>query len=247
MELCSSSIIPSPRVPLKKGPWSETEDLLLTRYIEEYGPRNWAQVRLGAREFEPDEVDLISRMHKLLGNRQILKVCHCSNFILFFNVNLFSLFRWTLIAGRIPGRTANDIMNYCNTYLLKKKSDKLPRPNVSKAENSHMMETTKVVRPVPRMISKSPIILTRSHQKLTQIIDNNNGNNSSALLSGLENSTTSFHVDNRLKLQNKNGSIDDYFCNFDADQGVEECSKVGDKGNCLYNDLYFGDDLWSMI
>lgn len=29
-------------------------------------------------------------------------------------------FRWTLIAGRIPGRTSNDIKNYWNTYLSKK-------------------------------------------------------------------------------------------------------------------------------
>lgn len=27
--------------------------------------------------------------------------------------------RWTLIAGRLPGRTANDIKNYWNTRLLR--------------------------------------------------------------------------------------------------------------------------------
>ncbi|WCJ43617.1 myb domain protein 5 [Euphorbia peplus] len=44
----------------------------------------------------PDEEDLILRLHKLLGNR------------------------WALIAGRIPGRTDNEIKNYWNTHLSKK-------------------------------------------------------------------------------------------------------------------------------
>ncbi|CAA6660684.1 unnamed protein product [Spirodela intermedia] len=47
-------------------------------------------------EFQEDEVDLIIRLHRLLGNR------------------------WSLIAGRIPGRTANDIKNYWNSCLSKK-------------------------------------------------------------------------------------------------------------------------------
>ncbi|CAA6664881.1 unnamed protein product [Spirodela intermedia] len=38
--------------------------------------------------FQEDEVDLIVRLHRLLGNR------------------------WSLVASRIPGRTANDVKNY---------------------------------------------------------------------------------------------------------------------------------------
>lgn len=44
----------------------------------------------------PDEEDLIIRLHSLLGNR------------------------WSLIAGRLPGRTDNEIKNYWNTHLSKK-------------------------------------------------------------------------------------------------------------------------------
>ncbi|KAL9166985.1 hypothetical protein ABFS82_05G066700 [Erythranthe guttata] len=43
-----------------------------------------------------DEEDLIVRLHGLLGNR------------------------WSLIAGRLPGRTDNEIKNHWNTHLLKK-------------------------------------------------------------------------------------------------------------------------------
>ncbi|KAK6919947.1 SANT/Myb domain [Dillenia turbinata] len=44
----------------------------------------------------PDEDDLIIRLHSLLGNR------------------------WSLIAGRLPGRTDNEIKNYWNTHLSKR-------------------------------------------------------------------------------------------------------------------------------
>ncbi|KAI3997476.1 hypothetical protein MKX01_008083 [Papaver californicum] len=113
----SSSVVSSVK-GLRKGAWSEEEDLLLKKCIIKYGEGKWRQVpvRAGLNRcrkscrlrwlnylqpnikrgvFEPDEVDLIIRMHTLLGNR------------------------WSLIAGRLPGRTANDIKNYFNTHLKK--------------------------------------------------------------------------------------------------------------------------------
>ncbi|KAI3861500.1 hypothetical protein MKW98_000452 [Papaver atlanticum] len=113
----SSSIVSSEK-GLRKGAWTEEEDLLLRKCILKYGEGKWRQVPLRAGlnrcrkscrlrwlnylqpnikrgEFKEDEVDLIIRMHKLLGNR------------------------WSLIAGRLPGRTANDIKNYYNTHLKK--------------------------------------------------------------------------------------------------------------------------------
>lgn len=114
----SSSIVFSEMRGLRKGTWSKEEDQLLRRCIEKFGEGKWSQVPLKAGlnrcgkscrlrwldylqpnikrgDFEPDELDLIIRMHKLLGNR------------------------WSLIAGRLPGRTANDIKNYYNTHLKK--------------------------------------------------------------------------------------------------------------------------------
>lgn len=46
--------------------------------------------------FSEEEDDLIIRLHKLLGNR------------------------WSLIAGRVPGRTDNQVKNHWNTHLSKK-------------------------------------------------------------------------------------------------------------------------------
>ncbi|KAF3670405.1 Myb-related protein [Capsicum annuum] len=105
---------------LKKGAWTAKEDMLLTEYIKEHGegtgwralPKKAGLLRCGKScrlrwvnylkpglkrgTFTPEEDDLIVRLYTLLGSR------------------------WSLIAGRIPGRTDNDIKNYWNTHLLKK-------------------------------------------------------------------------------------------------------------------------------
>nr|UUY86292.1 R2R3-MYB protein 1 [Aglaonema commutatum] len=106
---------------IRKGAWAPEEDNLLRDCIKKYGEGKWHLVpdRAGLRrcrkscrlrwlnylkpnikrgKFQEDEVDLILRLHHLLGNR------------------------WSLIAGRIPGRTANDIKNYWNACLSKGKA-----------------------------------------------------------------------------------------------------------------------------
>ncbi|KAK9149611.1 hypothetical protein Scep_008368 [Stephania cephalantha] len=129
---------------LKKGPWKPEEDLLLTRYIEVHGEGKWATVskrsglmrggkscrlrwknylrpNLKRGEMSKEEEDLIIRMHKLLGNR------------------------WSLIAGRLPGRTDNEVKNYWNTHLSKKYSQgqaDTDKSNLKKRKQSHSSDTT---------------------------------------------------------------------------------------------------------
>ncbi|XP_047323434.1 transcription factor MYB1-like [Impatiens glandulifera] len=143
---------------IRKGAWSAEEDLLLTRYIHKHGEGNWHLIpktsglnrcRKSCRlrwlnylspnikrgSFADDEIDLIVRLHKLLGNR------------------------WTLIAGRIPGRTANDVKNLWNVNLKRTqkpnysnlKSDILP-----KIDTSNKVE---VIRPRARTFSKNSFFL----------------------------------------------------------------------------------------
>nr|WBK62445.1 myb domain protein 3 protein [Larix kaempferi] len=101
---------------LNRGAWTAEEDLILSEYIRLHGDGGWQKLpekaglkrrgkscRLRWRNYlcpeikrgniSSDEEELIIRMHRLLGNR------------------------WSLIAGRLPGRTDNEIKNYCNTHL----------------------------------------------------------------------------------------------------------------------------------
>ncbi|OWM79903.1 hypothetical protein CDL15_Pgr001546 [Punica granatum] len=57
---------------------------------------NYLRPNIKRGNITDQEEDLILRLHKLLGNR------------------------WSLIAGRLPGRTDNEIKNYWNSHLSKK-------------------------------------------------------------------------------------------------------------------------------
>ncbi|KAL5770934.1 hypothetical protein ACOSP7_015088 [Xanthoceras sorbifolium] len=104
---------------LNRGAWTAREDKILRDYITLHGEGGWRNVpkKAGLKRcgkscrlrwlnylrpdikrgnISPDEEELIIRLHKLLGNR------------------------WSLIAGRLPGRTDNEIKNYWNTNLVKK-------------------------------------------------------------------------------------------------------------------------------
>ncbi|KAK4742788.1 hypothetical protein SAY87_000789 [Trapa incisa] len=118
-----------PKEELTRGSWTALEDKILVDYIAAHGEGKWRNIskesglkRCGKScrlrwlnylrpdikrgNITPDEEDLIIRLHRLLGNR------------------------WSLIAGRLPGRTDNEIKNYWNTILRKK----LKRQEQSKNE-----------------------------------------------------------------------------------------------------------------
>nr|AHJ80988.1 anthocyanin-activating R2R3 MYB transcription factor [Erythranthe lewisii] len=141
-------------VGVRKGAWSPEEDVLLRKCIENYGEGKWHLVPLRAGlnrcrkscrlrwmnylkpnikrgQFNNDEVDLIIRLHKLLGNR------------------------WSLIAGRLPGRTANDVKNVWNSQIEKKLlaggGEITPRAAAAKVQK--IITSTNIVRPRPRAFS----------------------------------------------------------------------------------------------
>ncbi|XP_055809169.1 transcription factor MYB1-like [Solanum dulcamara] len=133
---------------VKKGAWTEEEDILLRKCIDKYGEGKWHLVpsRAGLNrcrkscrlrwlnylrphikkgDFAPDEIDLILRLHTLLGNR------------------------WSLIAGRLPGRTANDVKNYWNTHIHRKL---ITPPQIQESKYNNTLKITKstILRPRPR-------------------------------------------------------------------------------------------------
>ncbi|XP_008797850.2 MYB-like transcription factor 4 [Phoenix dactylifera] len=102
-----------------KGAWTKQEDEKLINYIRAHGEGSWGSLPKAAGllrcgkscrlrwinylrpnvkrgNFEEDEEDLIIKLHALLGNR------------------------WSLIAGRLPGRTDNEVKNYWNSHLRRK-------------------------------------------------------------------------------------------------------------------------------
>ncbi|KAK3220339.1 hypothetical protein Dsin_014309 [Dipteronia sinensis] len=108
---------------VNKGAWTAEEDRKLGEVIEIQGPKKWKTIAVKAGlnrcgkscrlrwmnylrpnikrgNISDQEEDLILRLHKLLGNR------------------------WSLIAGRLPGRTDNEIKNYWNSHLSKKMNKK---------------------------------------------------------------------------------------------------------------------------
>ncbi|XP_017239715.1 transcription factor MYB113 [Daucus carota subsp. sativus] len=143
---------------LRKGAWGSDEDTLLTKCMHKYGEGKWSLVprRAGLNrcrkscrlrwlnylrptikrgEFGADEVDLMMRLHKLLGNR------------------------WSLIAGRLPGRTANDVKNFWNTNLQKKLMTASYQKELINGKQSINTATTSIVsaaviKPIPQTLNR---------------------------------------------------------------------------------------------
>ncbi|XP_010535219.1 PREDICTED: transcription factor MYB3 [Tarenaya hassleriana] len=104
---------------MNKGAWTKEEDQLLIDYIRRHGEGCWRSLPKSAGlqrcgkscrlrwmnylrpdlkrgNFTHEEDDLIIKLHSMFGNK------------------------WSLIAGRLPGRTDNEIKNYWNTHIKRK-------------------------------------------------------------------------------------------------------------------------------
>ncbi|KDP31443.1 hypothetical protein JCGZ_11819 [Jatropha curcas] len=93
---------------------------------------NYLKPDIKRGEFTLDEIDLMFRLHNLLGNR------------------------WSLIAGRLPGRTENDVKNFWNTHMRKE----LKPSNPHCEEDDEKGKTVKIIKPRPCKISKDISLFT---------------------------------------------------------------------------------------
>ncbi|KAK6919471.1 SANT/Myb domain [Dillenia turbinata] len=152
---------------VRKGSWTPEEDAKLIAYINRYGHWNWRQLprfaglkRCGKscrlrwmNYLKPDikrgnytmqEEEIIISMHQQLGTK------------------------WSLIAGKLPGRTDNDIKNYWHTTL--KKRIQQYSLTTSKLEKSN--KTPKIAVDQEGEVSKSTNALPLSDEIFHQILGN---------------------------------------------------------------------------
>ncbi|KAK8638511.1 hypothetical protein V6N13_136930 [Hibiscus sabdariffa] len=124
-----------------KGAWTKDEDQRLIDYIRLHGDGCWRSLPKAAGllrcgkscrlrwinylrpdlkrgNFTEEEDELIIKLHSLLGNK------------------------WSLIAGRLPGRTDNEIKNYWNTHIKRKLISRGMDPQTHRPFNQPAANTT---------------------------------------------------------------------------------------------------------
>ncbi|KAI4342121.1 hypothetical protein MLD38_026778 [Melastoma candidum] len=124
-----------------KGAWTKEEDNKLVSYIRSHGEGCWRSLPKAAGllrcgkscrlrwinylrpdlkrgNFTEEEDEVIIKLHSLIGNK------------------------WSLIAGRLPGRTDNEIKNYWNTHIRRKLLNKGIDPATHRPINEPPTTTT---------------------------------------------------------------------------------------------------------
>ncbi|XVF89025.1 hypothetical protein PTKIN_Ptkin19aG0098000 [Pterospermum kingtungense] len=216
---------------LNRGAWTALEDEILTAYIKAHGEGQWRNLpkKAGLKRcgkscrlrwlnylrpdikrgnISHDEEELIIRLHKLLGNR------------------------WSLIAGRLPGRTDNEIKNYWNTTLGKK----------AKAQASSSLQSTEIPSSKSRQKKLKSESEVKEPETKIQVIRTKATRCSSKVMVPLQPSQTDHHQDidiDNLTVQKYPKELQD--CNQEMDNstgGVDQ----GQHGTEVLDFLNFGID-----
>ncbi|RZR91825.1 hypothetical protein BHM03_00020009 [Ensete ventricosum] len=122
------------KMVMRKGPWTEQEDLQLVCFVGLFGDRRWdclAKVSgkscrlrwvnylhpgLKRGRMSPQEERLVLDLHSRWGNR------------------------WSRIARRLPGRTDNEIKNYWRTHMRKKAQEHKKKVSPSSSSSSSLTD-----------------------------------------------------------------------------------------------------------
>ncbi|XP_065869214.1 myb-related protein 308-like [Euphorbia lathyris] len=135
-----------------KGAWTKEEDDRLVAYIRAHGEGCWRSLPKAAGllrcgkscrlrwinylrpdlkrgNFTEEEDELIIKLHSLLGNK------------------------WSLIAGRLPGRTDNEIKNYWNTHIRRKLLNRGIDPATHRSLHEETSTPTSASAPAPAAVT----------------------------------------------------------------------------------------------
>ena len=146
---------------LIKGAFTEEEDNLIRKFVEQYGPRRWQQVTefvpgrsakqcrerwynhldptVVNKDFTPEEDEIIFQKHQELGPK------------------------WSIIARVLPGRTDNAIKNRWNASISKRvskneKGEEILLPDMSKRKRRVARQLPSRPAPVKTSSPEIPII-----------------------------------------------------------------------------------------
>lgn len=167
-----------------KGAWSKQEDQKLIDYIRAHGEGCWRSLPKAAGlqrcgkscrlrwinylrpdikrgNFAQDEEDLIIKLHALLGNR------------------------WSLIAGRLPGRTDNEVKNYWNSHIKRKLIKMGIDPNNHKLNQMQLLS-----RPQPQHVSPAPPPQPKKNEKCKEKTVSSSGSDD-----GISDATSSVNIE----------------------------------------------------
>ncbi|GAA0160263.1 DNA-binding transcription factor [Lithospermum erythrorhizon] len=103
---------------VRKGPWTEEEDGQLAFYVNLFGDRRWdfvAKVSGLKRTGKSCRLRWVNYLHPGLKRGKLTPHEEC--LIIEYHTKLGN--RWSKIAGKLPGRTDNEIKNFWRAYMRK--------------------------------------------------------------------------------------------------------------------------------
>ncbi|MFS7986799.1 putative transcription factor MYB-HB-like family [Helianthus anomalus] len=122
---------------LRKGPWTEHEDVQLVLYVNVFGDRRWdfiANVSGLKRTGKSCRLRWVNYLNPSLKRGRMTP--HEERLILEYHSKWGN--RWSRIARKLPGRTDNEIKNYWRTLMRKKAQEnkRIPSPSSSFSNSS---------------------------------------------------------------------------------------------------------------
>nr|XP_043609642.1 transcription factor MYB59-like [Erigeron canadensis] len=125
---------------LRKGPWTEHEDVQLVFYVNMFGDRRWdfvAKVSGLKRTGKSCRLRWVNYLNPGLKRGRMTP--HEEKLVLEYHSKWGN--RWSRIARKLPGRTDNEIKNYWRTHMRKKAQENKkmmlsPSPSFSNSSSS---------------------------------------------------------------------------------------------------------------